>query len=76
MVSAVMDYGRQNFPLQSWTPDLWAEFQALLRRVEALDAKMNQPDCHDPAKAKWMADVEARLAALENPKSKRLRKKE
>lgn len=73
VVSAIYDGARQ-VPMDSWTPPTWAQFQDLLRRVEALDAALKQPDCHDPAKAAWMREVEARLAALEKPVVKKARK--
>ncbi len=41
------------------------EFKEILRRLEALDEKLGQPDCEDPAKAAWMRGVEDRLAMLE-----------
>lgn len=47
-----------------WTRDSFDEFKEILKRLEALDAKLGEPDCEDPAKAAWMQDVEARLEAL------------
>lgn len=63
--SAIMDYGRQNVPLQQWTRPAFTEFQEILRRLEKLDAALNQPDCEDPAKGAWMKAVEERLDAIE-----------
>jgi len=48
-----------------WTPETWRMLKEVLAKLEALDAKTGQPHCEDPAKAAWMKDVEARLAALE-----------
>jgi hypothetical protein len=64
MVSVVMDYGR-NIPQQQWTTPLWNDFSEVIRRLDALDKKLGEPECHDPAKAAWMREVEARLAKLE-----------
>jgi len=64
-VSVIYDYGRTQVPLTSWTRDSWVDFKDIIRRLEALDKKLGEPDCEDPAKAAWMREVEARLAALE-----------
>jgi len=53
------------FPLQTWTPPIWGEYQEILKRLADLDAKLGQPDCVHPAKEAWMREVEKRLAALE-----------
>ena len=45
-----------------WTHDSWAEYQQLLKRAAGVDAILDQPDCEDPVKQAWMADVEATLA--------------
>lgn len=74
MVSNIMDYGK-TIPAQQWTPSAWFDFQEIIRRLDALDKKLDQPECHDPAKAEWMKAVEQRLADLEaKPKGKRARK--
>lgn len=65
-VSAMYDYGRTMIPLQDWTRPAFNEFQEILKRIEALDKKLGQPDCEDPTKAAWMQQVEERLAALES----------
>jgi len=57
---------RQRVPQRDWTRPAWTEYQEVLRRLEALDAKLGQPHCDDPAKAAWMQEIEKRLAALEN----------
>jgi hypothetical protein len=64
-VSAIMDYGQYRIPLQQWTPDSWADFKEIIRRLDALDKKLDQPDCVDPAKQRWMQEVEERLRRLE-----------
>lgn len=69
MVSAVYDYGR-TIPIKQWTPDTWDRFQEILDRIKDLDDKLDQPDCHDPAKAEWMRSVEERLRRLEHAESK------
>lgn len=65
MVSVVFDYGK-TIPQTSWTPDTWTQFQEILKRIEELDTKLDQPDCHDPSKAAWMREVEDRLKKLED----------
>lgn len=64
MVSVVFDYGR-TVPPTSWTPDTWSQYQEILRKIEELDKKLGEPECHDPEKATWMKDIEDRLKALE-----------
>lgn len=64
-VSAMIDYGRENVPLDQWTRPTWTEYKEILKRLDALDKKLDQPDCEDPAKAAWMREVERRLAELE-----------
>jgi hypothetical protein len=36
----------------------YEEFQELLRKAREYDKRMQQPDCPDPAKEKWMAELE------------------
>lgn len=64
-VSAIMDYGRTRIQPEQWTRPAWDEFKEIIKRLDALDEKLDQPDCEDPAKAAWMRSIEARLAALE-----------
>ena len=66
-MSVVMDYGRMRIPPNQWTPESFGDFKEILRRLDALDQKLGQPECHDPAKAAWMREVEERLEKLENP---------
>lgn len=65
MISLVMDYGRTAIPPQTWTRDTFSEYMEIIRRLDALDKKLDQPECIDPEKFTWMKEVEARLAALE-----------
>jgi hypothetical protein len=65
-VSVIQDYMRQRVAPMDWTRPVWTEYQEVLRRLEALDAKLGQPHCEDPAKAAWMAAVEERLKKLES----------
>jgi len=65
-VSAMMDYGRMRVSPIEWTRDSFTDFQEILKRLDALDKKLSQPECHDPSKAIWMREVEERLSKLEN----------
>lgn len=70
MVSAVVDYGK-GIPQQTWTPSLWAEYREIIRRLDAIDKKLDERDCDKPRG--WMREVEERLARLEaepTPKKK------
>jgi hypothetical protein len=66
VVSYVHDYynqpGKQDI---QWTWDSWGDLKKALEILERLDAKTEQPDCVDPAKARWMSEVEERLKRLE-----------
>ncbi len=66
MASVIYDYAR------TIKPSIWVQdptslqlLKDILKKVEELDAKTGQPDCEDPAKSKWMRDVEKRLKKLE-----------
>jgi hypothetical protein len=72
MVSVINDYGHQNIPAFQWTPNTFNEYKEILRKLEALDAKLGQPDCESPEKSAWMKDVEKRLAELEKSGSPQL----
>ncbi len=63
-VSVVYDFGR-SLPLDVWTPQRWVDFQHLLKVAYQADIEMNQPDCHDPEKAKWVSAVETKLNETE-----------
>jgi hypothetical protein len=75
-VSAVHDYygnrpnlwptpGLAGVAGPQWTPQTLIDFKDIIKRLEALDAKLGEPDCVDPAKEAWVAEVEKRLKALE-----------
>lgn len=64
-VSAVHDYYRLNVPVNDWTRPMFTEYQEIIRRLDLLDKKLDQPDCEEPAKAAWMTEVEDRLKRLE-----------
>ena len=65
MVSVVNDYGAHRIPANDWTRSTWNEYQEILRRLEALDAKLGQPECETPDKLAWQQEIEARLARME-----------
>lgn len=64
-VSATYDYFRENVQVKQWTPETWIQFQQIIERLDKLDALLNQKDCFDPEKAKWINEVEERLKKLE-----------
>lgn len=65
MVSVMSDYGQFRINTPDWTRESFSEYQEILRRLTALDEKLNQPDCVDPSKTEWMQRVEERLSQLE-----------
>jgi len=64
-VSVIHDYMRTNTTPETWTRPAFNEFQEVIRRLDDLDKKLGQPDCHDPQKAAWMEEVEHRLQKIE-----------
>lgn len=66
VVSMVHDYGRKNFPpVYEWDVDDLTEYEEIIRRLDRLDRRFNQPDCVDPAKQKFMDEIRDRLSKLE-----------
>ncbi len=65
VVSVVNDYFRENVPAQSWDWEAFDAFQRSLLDLAKLDQRFNQPDCEDPAKLAWQAEIRARLDKLE-----------
>lgn len=63
--SVISEYGQFRIAPDQWSRDSWSDYQEILRRLDALDKKLSQPDCLDPAKAAWMQSVEDRFHALE-----------
>lgn len=64
-VSVIHDYMRTAVPQTAWTRPIFNEYQEIIKRLEALDEKLDQPDCYNDDKAAWMREVEARLQKLE-----------
>ncbi len=44
-----------------WTPDVLKELKQVIERLDAIDKKLGLAHCEDPNKAKWMAEIEAKL---------------
>jgi len=40
----------------------YEDYQELLRKARLYDEMMKQPDCPDPEKERWMAELERRMA--------------
>lgn len=77
-VSMVTDYYQhmfpQSFPLNPapWQSDPAVAQQLLevLRRLDAIDKRLNDRECLDEAKARFIKDLEAAAAALKTPPAK------
>jgi hypothetical protein len=63
-VSVVYDYWSAR-PDTQWTRETFNDFKEIVDRLDRLDEKLAQPDCHDPSKAAWMAEVESMLRERE-----------
>ena len=73
-VSAVTDYYRTKWPLPDYTniipmipvdvtkititPEQWAEYLELKRRMEEYDTATGQPDCIKPEVAEWEKEIQ------------------
>lgn len=65
MTSAITEYAHQRIPQFQWTLPVYNEFKVIIEMIEALDRKLGQPDCVDPAKAEYLKQIEERLSKLE-----------
>lgn len=60
VVSAVHQEA-QTWPLGYWNRDTFAEYQEIIRRLDAIDKALGLPDCGAEAKEKFVRDMAARL---------------
>ena len=63
-----LPYSTQPLTAPSWTPESVGLLKQILSKLERLDAMLGEPDCIDPAKAAFVADLEKRVAMLEAAK--------
>lgn len=73
VVSNIFDYGRYRVPYNTWTqtPGAWDAYKKLIEAGKQFDEVAKEPDCEDPGKAEWMAEIEERLRKLEESKTTR-----
>ena len=64
-VSVILSYMDNHVSLESWTRPVYDDFQQIIRQLEELDRKLDQPDCTDPQKKKILKRIEKRLDKLE-----------
>lgn len=64
VVSNIYDLGQQ-VPQEYWTSERLNDFRQVVKMAEKVDQEEGNPDCEDPSKAAWFAEVEARLSKLE-----------
>lgn len=65
-VSAISDWGMRQWPgpvytpPAAWlpTPQEWEGFKELVRKAAEYDKLVGQPDCPDPKKLEWQAEME------------------
>jgi len=60
-VSLTHDYMRQNILNDQWTRDTVQDLTEVMRLLDALDKKLEQPVCVDPSKAKYLEELQARF---------------
>jgi hypothetical protein len=61
VVSMVLEYAKTNFPVPDYNWQTFNMLQDIVRRLELLDARMDQPECKDPVKAQYLDEVKAHL---------------
>lgn len=64
MVSAITGWGQQQWPYtlpETKLPDIkeWIGFQEIVEKARKWDEANKQPDCVDPAKEKWLKELDA-----------------
>lgn len=59
-VSMVYDYGRDR--ILDWNRPGIIQFKKLVEEAKKFDEVTNQPDCEDPEKAKFMEELDRKLA--------------
>jgi hypothetical protein len=64
-VSVLHDYMARQVPTTQWTRPVFEEYKEIIKRLDALDGKLSQPECDNAPKTAWMDDVERRLGELE-----------
>jgi len=52
---------RQNILNDQWTRDTVQDLTEVMRLLDALDKKLEQPVCVDPSKAKYLEELQARF---------------
>lgn len=58
--SMIMDHHQQMWPTPNFVPPMqYQQYQELLRKAQAYDLLMKQPECPDPAKEAWHKALEA-----------------
>lgn len=72
MVSMVTQGFPQQYPdWQQTTPlSTLVELKEILKRLDAIDKKLEAKDCADEKKAKFFDDLDGRIAALEKQKKR------
>jgi hypothetical protein len=48
--------------LRTFPPVIYPDYSELIRKARLYDEIMKQPDCQDPAKEKWHAELEKFMA--------------
>lgn len=56
-----------------WDPDALKLLREAIDLIRKLDAKLGLPDCEDPKKAVWLAEVERKVATQQHDEWGRLK---
>lgn len=60
-ISVMYDYLRENVSIKQWDEASWKKCKTILENVAELDVLLEQPDCVDLAKEKYVEEVEKEL---------------
>ena len=56
---------------QNWPAQTVIDVDQILKKLDAIDKKLGAPECTDPNKDKFLADLERRVKALEADRRER-----
>lgn len=57
-------------PVQQWSYESVLDMKEILRRLDAIDKKLELKDCFDPTKQEFMKQLDERLKVLEAERGK------
>jgi anaerobic ribonucleoside-triphosphate reductase len=59
--SVILDYGQRRIHPDSWTSTKFNGYKRFLEIAKEVDKQLDQPDCEDVEKEKWLRELEERI---------------